>query len=308
MPSWASRTGAAIGPSPPNTRPETPRWTSRISDPVPPIASPANLPAASISVPFTVASGWNATIAELLHGARMPPRMDGYPHRRLITTRWKDNDVYGHVNNVEYYSFFDTVINEYLIAEGGLDIAAGPVIGLCAESHCAFEGPLTFPRTVEAGLRVGHLGRSSVRYEIALRQRGRRRRSPRPAGSCTSSWSARAAGRWRSRRGCARRSRRWRPARRPPRLERAGGAERAPDGEAGQRRRPPGRGRRSASAPRAPTRGHEQAAGAERADLGGVARGVVGGERAAVPARGTRWAITVRTSAFLTPWPTPPTR
>jgi acyl-CoA thioester hydrolase len=95
--------------------------------------------------------------------------MDGYPHRRLITTRWKDNDVYGHVNNVEYYSFFDTVINEYLISEGGLDIASGPVIGLCAESHCAFEGPLAFPRTVEAGLRVGHLGRSSVRYEIALR-------------------------------------------------------------------------------------------------------------------------------------------
>src|SRR5215204_2146528 len=95
--------------------------------------------------------------------------MDGYPHRRLITTRWKDNDVYGHVNNVEYYSFFDTVINEYLIAEGGLDIGAGPVIGVCAESHCAYEGPLAFPRTVEAGLRVGHLGRSSVRYEIALR-------------------------------------------------------------------------------------------------------------------------------------------
>ena len=95
--------------------------------------------------------------------------MDGYPHRRAIPTRWKDNDVYGHVNNVEYYSFFDTVINEYLIGEGGLDVAAGPVIGLCAESHCAYEGPLAFPRAVEAGLRVAHLGRSSVRYEIALR-------------------------------------------------------------------------------------------------------------------------------------------
>jgi acyl-CoA thioester hydrolase len=98
--------------------------------------------------------------------------MEGYPHRALITTRWKDNDVYGHVNNVEYYSFFDTVINEYLIAEGGLDIADGAVIGLCAESHCDFHGPLAFPGTVEAGLRVGHLGRSSVRYEIELREQG----------------------------------------------------------------------------------------------------------------------------------------
>ena len=98
--------------------------------------------------------------------------MEGYPHRSLITTRWQDNDVYGHVNNVEYYSFFDTVINDYLIAEGGLDIAAGPVIGLCAESHCSFEGPLAFPRRVEAGLRVAHLGRSSVRYEIGLRHEG----------------------------------------------------------------------------------------------------------------------------------------
>ncbi|MGH2968156.1 MAG: acyl-CoA thioesterase [Solirubrobacteraceae bacterium] len=98
--------------------------------------------------------------------------MEGYPHRRAIATRWKDNDVYGHVNNVEYYSFFDTVINEYLIAEGGLDIAGGDVIGVCAESHCTYHGALTFPETVEAGLRVGRLGRSSVRYEIALAREG----------------------------------------------------------------------------------------------------------------------------------------
>ena len=96
--------------------------------------------------------------------------MKDYPHCRAISTRWKDNDVYGHVNNVEYYSFFDTVINEYLITEGGLDIAGGEVIGLCAESHCSYYGALTFPETVEAGLRVGHLSRSSVRYEIALRR------------------------------------------------------------------------------------------------------------------------------------------
>jgi acyl-CoA thioester hydrolase len=91
-----------------------------------------------------------------------------YPHRLAIPTRWHDNDVYGHVNNVEYYAYFDTVINAYLIREGGLDIHDGEVIGLCAESHCEFKAPLAFPETVTAGLRVGHLGRSSVRYEIAL--------------------------------------------------------------------------------------------------------------------------------------------
>ena len=96
------------------------------------------------------------------------PSLDDYPHRRTIPTRWKDNDVYGHVNNVEYYSYFDTVINAWLIEEGGLDIHGGPVIGLCAESHCAFHAPLAFPETVDAALRVGSLGRSSVRYEIGL--------------------------------------------------------------------------------------------------------------------------------------------
>ena len=92
----------------------------------------------------------------------------GYPHVLTIPTRWKDNDVYGHVNNVEYYSFFDTAINEYLIREGGLDIHAGQVIGVCAESHCDYRGALGFPEPVEAHLRVGKLGRSSVRYELAL--------------------------------------------------------------------------------------------------------------------------------------------
>jgi acyl-CoA thioester hydrolase len=78
----------------------------------------------------------------------------GYKHFQSITTRWKDNDIYGHVNNVEYYSYFDTVINSYLIRAGGLDIHAGPAIGLCVESHCRFDGPLEFPDTVDAGLRV----------------------------------------------------------------------------------------------------------------------------------------------------------
>jgi len=90
------------------------------------------------------------------------------PHGLEIPTRWKDNDVYGHVNNVEYLSYFDTVINSYLITEGGLDIHAGEVIGVCAESHCEYNAAFTFPETVEARLRVGRLGRSSVRYEIGL--------------------------------------------------------------------------------------------------------------------------------------------
>ena len=94
--------------------------------------------------------------------------IDRYPHRLEIPTRWNDNDVYGHVNNVEYYAFFDTVINRFLIEEGGLDILRDDAIGLCAESHCAFEAAFVFPETVRAGLRVGELGRSSVRYEIGL--------------------------------------------------------------------------------------------------------------------------------------------
>ena len=95
-----------------------------------------------------------------------------YPHLLEIPTRWHDNDVYGHVNNVDYYAFFDTVINAWLIREGGLDIHAGETIGLCAESHCKFLAPVSFPDVVEAGLRVGHLGNRSVRYEIALYVKG----------------------------------------------------------------------------------------------------------------------------------------
>lgn len=91
-----------------------------------------------------------------------------YPYRLTIGTRWKDNDVYGHVNNVEYYSYFDTVINSFLILKGGLDIHQGAVIGLCVESHCAFKKAIAFPDTLEAGIRVAHLGRSSVRYEIGI--------------------------------------------------------------------------------------------------------------------------------------------
>ena len=93
---------------------------------------------------------------------------EGYPHIETLQTRWADNDVYGHVNNVEYYAFFDTVINRWLIREGGLDIHAGDVIGVCAESHCTYRDGFSFPDDIEAGLRVGKLGNSSVTYEIGL--------------------------------------------------------------------------------------------------------------------------------------------
>ena len=95
-----------------------------------------------------------------------------YRHFLSIATRWKDNDVYGHVNNVEYYSYFDTVINTYLITEGGLDIHRGGAIGLCAESHCRFLREIAFPGSVDAGLRVEKLGNSSVRYGIGLFRAG----------------------------------------------------------------------------------------------------------------------------------------
>jgi len=97
-----------------------------------------------------------------------PPGRATYRHFSGITTRWMDNDAYGHVNNVVYYSWFDTVVNRYLIEAGALDIERSPVIGLVVETHCNYFAPLAFPQPVEAGLRVAHLGGSSVRYEIGL--------------------------------------------------------------------------------------------------------------------------------------------
>jgi len=85
-----------------------------------------------------------------------------------IATRWMDNDSYGHVNNVVYYSYFDTVVNEHLSNVGGLDIRADPVIGVVVETRCLFHESLSFPETIDAGLRVTRLGRSSVTYDIGL--------------------------------------------------------------------------------------------------------------------------------------------
>ncbi len=95
-------------------------------------------------------------------------RRERYRHFQTITTRWMDNDAYGHVNNVVYYSFFDTVVNTYLIEQGVLDIENSPVIGLVVETLCQYKKELTDPEPVDAGLRVGRLGNTSVRYEIGL--------------------------------------------------------------------------------------------------------------------------------------------
>ncbi|MEQ8699525.1 MAG: thioesterase family protein [Bauldia litoralis] len=99
-------------------------------------------------------------------------RRGDYPHFRDVPTRWMANDAYGHVNNVVYYSFFDTVVNGYLIEAGALDIAASPAIGLVIETRCTYYQELTYPETVEAGLRVEKLGNSSVTYRIGLFKRG----------------------------------------------------------------------------------------------------------------------------------------
>lgn len=101
-----------------------------------------------------------------------PQPREAYAHFSTITTRWMDNDVYGHVNNVTYYSYFDTAVNRYLIEAGVLDIHQGEVIGLVIETHCNYFAPLAFPRNVEAGIRVAHVGKSSVRYEIGLFEAG----------------------------------------------------------------------------------------------------------------------------------------
>ncbi len=95
-----------------------------------------------------------------------------FPHFLTIPTRWMDNDIYGHVNNVVYYAYFDTAIADYLIHAGGLDIHQAAVVGVCAESACRYRAAFAFPEVIEAGLRVAHLGRRSVRYEIGLFQTG----------------------------------------------------------------------------------------------------------------------------------------
>ena len=97
-----------------------------------------------------------------------PEARAGYRAFRPITTRWMDNDAYGHVNNVVYYSWFDTAVNAHLIEQGVLDIHAGETIGLVIETQCNYFAPVAFPQAVEAGIRVARIGSSSVRYEVGL--------------------------------------------------------------------------------------------------------------------------------------------
>lgn len=97
-----------------------------------------------------------------------PTTRDRYPKFVRMPTRWSDNDVYGHVNNVVYYSFFDTAVNRHLIGSGVLDISSSPVIGLVIETRCTYFSSVGFPDELDIGMRVVRLGNSSVQYEIAL--------------------------------------------------------------------------------------------------------------------------------------------
>ena len=97
-----------------------------------------------------------------------PTLRSDYKDFSHIETRWNDNDSYGHVNNIVYYSYFDTAVNRHLIQKGVLDLSNSEVIGLVIESKCTYFSPITFPDTVAVGLKVIHLGNSSVRYQIGL--------------------------------------------------------------------------------------------------------------------------------------------
>ena len=99
---------------------------------------------------------------------QQPEHRSEYRVLRSITTRWSDNDVYGHVNNVVYYSWFDSAVNGLLIELGALDLHAGSVIGLVVQTQCNYFTPLAFPEEVVAGVRVAHMGSSSVRYEVGI--------------------------------------------------------------------------------------------------------------------------------------------
>jgi acyl-CoA thioester hydrolase len=96
----------------------------------------------------------------------------GYKHFLTIPTRWMDNDVYGHVNNVVYYSYFDTVVNDYLMRRGGFDYRNGAVVGLVVETMCQYKKSLAFPESVDVGLRVTKIGNSSARFEIGIFKQG----------------------------------------------------------------------------------------------------------------------------------------
>lgn len=97
-----------------------------------------------------------------------PPPRSAYAHFTTISTRWSDNDAYRHVNNVVYYSFFDTAVNQLLIQAGALDLENSPAVGLVVETQCRYFAPVSFPDRVTVGLRLAHIGSSSLRYELAV--------------------------------------------------------------------------------------------------------------------------------------------
>ncbi|OUR77275.1 thioesterase [Alphaproteobacteria bacterium 46_93_T64] len=103
-----------------------------------------------------------------MSGAKKMSLRSEYRLFQAIPTRWMDNDAYGHVNNVQYYSYFDTAVNQFLVREGVLDIQNSPIIGLVVETQCRYAKSIVFPETVYAGIRVAHMGTSSVRYELGL--------------------------------------------------------------------------------------------------------------------------------------------
>jgi acyl-CoA thioester hydrolase len=100
------------------------------------------------------------------------PQRDQYKVFYAIDTRWSDNDIYGHVNNVTYYAYFDSAANRYLIEQGGLDISDGSIVGYVVSSGCEYHAPVAYPEALEAGLRVDRLGNSSVQYGLAIFRRG----------------------------------------------------------------------------------------------------------------------------------------
>jgi len=120
-------------------------------------------------------------------------RRGDFHHLLAVPTRWMDNDTYGHVNNVTFYSYFDTAVNEHLVRAGGLDIRTSPSIGLVVETTCRFHASLTFPDVVDAGLRVERLGHSSVVYAIGLFRQGDE--APAATGRFVHVWVDRATGR-----------------------------------------------------------------------------------------------------------------
>ena len=100
------------------------------------------------------------------------PQAADYPYHLTIPTRWRDVDMYAHVNNVVFYAYFDTVIGHYLMSQGGLDYTTDTVVGFAVESQCRFLKPLRFPDVIDAGLRVAKIGNSSVRYEVGIFKQG----------------------------------------------------------------------------------------------------------------------------------------